>query len=59
MTNYAKLYGEVMSGFETSYWLKGAVLQLIGRDPVDALADAKLLAKLAAARVKNLEAGIF
>lgn len=41
---------EVLRARDTSYWLLGALQSALDRDPVDALHDAQLLARLMKAR---------
>lgn len=48
-------YEEVLvAGFDTSYWLKAAILSTASRDPVDVLRDVEALLEVAQQRLKKV-----
>ena len=50
---YQQTLDEIERDFAVSYWLKRAARALDGRDPVDALYDARALAALQEARLSE------
>jgi len=41
---------------DCSTWLRGAIVRALGRDPVDAVADAEILLSILSARLEELQA---
>lgn len=41
---------------DCSPWLRGAIVRALGRDPVDAVADAEILLSILSARLEELQA---
>jgi len=52
--SYTEQRAPIIASPCVSYWLKGAIMALEKRDPIDALNDAELLAELARARVDDI-----
>ena len=42
---------------DCSAWLRGAIVRALGRDPVDAVADAEILLSVLSARLEEIQGG--
>ena len=42
---------------DCSVWLRGAIVRALGRDPVDAVADAEILLSVLSARLEEIQGG--
>ena len=42
---------------DCSIWLRGAIVRALGRDPVDAVADAEILLSILSARLEEIQGG--
>ncbi len=42
---------------DCSAWLRGAIVRALGRDPVDAVADAEILLSVLSARLEEIQEG--
>lgn len=42
---------------DCSTWLRGAIVRALGRDPVDAVADAEILLSILSARLEEIQGG--
>ena len=42
---------------DCSIWLRGAIVRALGRDPVDAVADAEILLSVLSARLEEIQGG--
>lgn len=51
------LADRLISEPDCSIWLRGAVIRGLGRDPVDAVADAEILLSILSARLKEIQGG--
>lgn len=50
------LADRLISEPDCSAWLRGAIVRALGRDPVDAVADAEILLSVLSARLEELQA---
>lgn len=48
---------ELIASPSTSFWLRDSLLAALGRDPVDAAADAEMLSQVLSARVDGMVGG--
>jgi len=51
------LAGRLICEPDCSGWLRGAVIRALGRDPVDAVADAEILLSILSARLEEIQGG--
>jgi HEAT repeat protein len=51
------LADRLISEPDCSTWLRGAVIRALGRDPVDAVADAEILLSILSARLEEIQGG--
>ena len=51
------LADRLISEPDCSAWLRGAIVRALGRDPVDAVADAEILLSILSARLEEIQGG--
>jgi len=51
------LADRLISEPDCSTWLRGAIVRALGRDPVDAVADAEILLSILSARLEEIQGG--